>query len=282
MKKIEFQVDINASAQKVWQVMWFHQTYKKWTTVFCEGSYYKGELKEGNQIHFLTPDGRGMYSSVESFKPNEYAAFKHIGDIKDFEEQPKENFDWSGALETYSLSEENGITTVKAINDAAPEFEDWFNNVFPKAMKVIKDMAEQPTNIIIETAVNAAIEKVWNCFTQPQHIMQWNNASPDWHTPNATNDLQVGGKFNYRMEAKDGSFGFDFNGTYTAIELHKKIEYTIEGGRKVSVDFSEDNNAVKIMETFEAEEENTYDLQEMGWQAILNNFKTYTQQINYE
>ncbi|CAF3948344.1 unnamed protein product [Rotaria sp. Silwood1] len=107
--------------------------------------------------------------------------------------------------------------------------------------------------------------------------MQWNNASPDWHTPNAINDLQVGGKFNYRMESKDGSFGFDFNGIYTNIELHKKIEYAIEGGRKVSVDFIAADNAIKIVETFEAEEENTYDLQEMGWQAILNNFKQHTE-----
>ena len=277
MKKVEYQITINATAQKVWQTMWFHQTYKKWTNIFCAGSYYKGELIEGNKIQFLTPNGSGMYSCIDSLKPNEYIALKHLGEVKNFEEQPSENFAWSGALETYTLIEENGTTTIKAINDAAPEFEEWFANTFPKALQAIKVLAEQPVAITVETIVNAGIEKIWNYFTQAQHIEKWYNASDDWHTPKATNNLIVDGSFNYRMEAKDGSFGFDFNGIFTHIEHHKKIAYTIEGGRKVVIDFIAVNQCYKVIETFDAEEENTYNLQEMGWQMILNNFKKYTE-----
>lgn len=277
MKKIQFQIIINASAKKVWQTLWFHQSYKKWTTVFCQGSYYKGEMKEGNRIHFLSPDGRGMYSLIESFKDNEYAAFKHLGDLNNYEEQPQENFKWSGSYETYKLQENGGITTLTAILDSVPEFEDWFNTTFPKALQVIKELAEKPASITIETTVNCDIDKIWNYFTQAYHIQKWYNASEDWHTPAAENDLQAGGKFNYRMEAKDGSFGFNFTGFFTLIDINKTIAYTMDDGRKASIDFMPTENGITITETFEAEEMNGYDLQEMGWTAILNNFKNYAE-----
>ena len=277
MKKVEYQITINATAQKVWQTMWFHQTYKKWTNIFCDGSYYKGELIEGNKIQFLTPNGSGMYSCIDSLKPNEYIAFKHLGEVKNFEEQPSENFAWSGALETYTLIEENGTTTIKAIHDAAPEFEEWFANTFPKALQAIKVLAEQPVAITVETIVNAGIEKIWNYFTQAQHIEKWYNASDDWHTPKATNNLIVDGSFNYRMEAKDGSFGFDFGGTYTIVKPNKKLEYILGDGRKVTIDFIKQDNGYRIAEKFEAEEMNSLELQQGGWQAILNNFKKYAE-----
>lgn len=277
MKKLQFQINIIATSKKVWQTLWFSQSYKKWTTVFCEGSYYKGEMKEGNRIHFLSPDGRGMYSHVESFIPNEYAAFKHLGDLSNFEELPQENFQWSGSTETYKLQEENGITTLTAILDAVPEFEDCFNTTFPKALQVIKELAEKPASITIETTVNCDIDKIWKYFTEAHHIKNWYNASPDWHTPIAENDLQFGGEFNYRMEAKDGSFGFNFTGSFTLVDVNKTINYTMDDGRKASINFIENENGVTIIETFDAEEENTYELQQMGWQAILNNFKNYTQ-----
>lgn len=131
--------------------------------------------------------------------------------------------------------------------------------------------------ITIETTVNAPIEKVWKYWTQPEHIVKWNNASDDWHTPRAENDLQVGGKFLCRMEAKDGSAGFDFNGVYTDIKPNELIAYTIEGGRKVSTSFSANGGATKIVETFEPENENSLEMQRNGWQAILDNFKEYVE-----
>jgi len=132
-------------------------------------------------------------------------------------------------------------------------------------------------NITVETIVNAPVEKVWAYFTQPQHVKNWNNASDDWHTPHAENDLRVGGNFVYRMEAKDGSFGFDFGGTYDVVKENEYLEYTIGDGRKVKMSFISQGASTKVLENFEAETTNSIDLQRTGWQAILDNFKKYTE-----
>jgi len=120
---------------------------------------------------------------------------------------------------------------------------------------------QDKTIITVENTINAPVEKVWEYWTKPAHITQWNNASADWHTPRAENDLRAGGNFNYRMEAKDRSFGFDFGGVYDAVTTNKYIEYTIGDGRKVKVTFSPAGNETKIMESFEAEKENAIQLQ---------------------
>ena len=133
------------------------------------------------------------------------------------------------------------------------------------------------TTITIENTVNAPVEKVWQYWTTPVHICKWNNASDDWHTPHAENDLRVGGKFLSRMEAKDGSFGFDFGGVYDDVKANELIAYTIADGRKVKVIFTSLGNDTKVVSTFEAENENPIELQRGGWQAILDNFKKYTE-----
>lgn len=135
----------------------------------------------------------------------------------------------------------------------------------------------EKTTITVAATVNAPIEKVWQYWTAPQHITQWNNASNDWHTPKATNDLRNDGTFNYRMEAKDNSFGFDFEGRYTDIKTNELIEYVISDGRKVQILFEALNDETHITETFEAEEVHPVELQQDGWQAMLNNFKRYTE-----
>ena len=131
--------------------------------------------------------------------------------------------------------------------------------------------------ITVETTVNAPVEKVWKSWNTPADIMLWNNASDDWHTPFAENDLRVGGKFLSRMEAKDGSFGFDFGGIYDEVQENGLIAYTIDDGRKVTIRFSGKNNETKIVETFEAENMNSIEIQRGGWQTILDNFKKYTE-----
>jgi uncharacterized protein YndB with AHSA1/START domain len=133
--------------------------------------------------------------------------------------------------------------------------------------------------LTIEATVDAPIETVWKSWTTPADIMKWNNASDDWHTTKTENDLIVGGKFLSRMEAKDGSFGFDFGGAYTNIKEHELIEYTLGDERTVSVKFSGDNNATNIVSVFEAETENPVEMQQGGWQAILNSFKKYTESL---
>lgn len=138
-------------------------------------------------------------------------------------------------------------------------------------------MSETKISITVEATVNAPLEKVWKLWTTPEHIMKWNNASEDWHTPKAENDLRVGGKFLSRMEAKDGSFGFDFWGIYDEVKTNELIANTLGDGRKMKVVFTPQGNTTIVTETFEAEGENPVELQQQGWQAILNNFKTYAE-----
>jgi len=135
------------------------------------------------------------------------------------------------------------------------------------------------TQITVEAIVNAPVEKVWKTWSEPQHITKWCAASDDWHAPKAENDLRTGGKFSTRMEAKDGSFGFDFGGVYDNVKKNELIEYTMGDGRKVQVTFSPSGNQTKIVETFEAESTNPVEMQRGGWQAILDNFKKYTETI---
>ncbi|HEY4799193.1 MAG TPA: SRPBCC family protein [Bacteroidia bacterium] len=136
------------------------------------------------------------------------------------------------------------------------------------------------TLITVEAVVHAPVEKVWNCWTSPEHIIKWNQASDDWHTPRATNDLRVGGKFLSRMEAKDGSFGFDFEGTYSAVKPNELIEYSIIGGRSVKIIFSREGNNTRVTETFETEPTHTLEQQRAGWQAIMNNFKKHVESLS--
>ena len=130
--------------------------------------------------------------------------------------------------------------------------------------------------ITVETLVNAPISKVWDAYTSPEDIRQWNAASSDWHTTQASVDLRVGGAFSSRMEAKDGSLGFDFAGTYTQLVQHKLIEYTM-GERAVVIEFIPDGTGVKVRVSFDAESTHPVDQQRDGWQAILNNFTQYVQ-----
>jgi uncharacterized protein YndB with AHSA1/START domain len=133
------------------------------------------------------------------------------------------------------------------------------------------------TRISVETTINAPIYSVWEMWTSPEHITKWNSASGDWHTPYAKNDLRKGGKFLSRMEAKDGSAGFDFEGVYDDVKINQLIEYTMSDGRKVRTVFTDLGDETKIQETFEAEDEHSIDMQREGWQAIMNNFKRYVE-----
>lgn len=133
------------------------------------------------------------------------------------------------------------------------------------------------TTITVSTELAAPIEKVWNYWIAPEHIVRWNAASDDWHSPRAINDARSGGKFNIRMEAKDGSMGFDFEGVYTQVVPHKLIEYSLGDDRKVTVQFAYNSGVTTVTETFDAENENSLEMQRAGWQAILNNFKKYVE-----
>ena len=133
------------------------------------------------------------------------------------------------------------------------------------------------TVITIENTVNAPVDKVWEFWTKPEHIVKWNSASPDWHTPRAENDLRPGGKFSSRMEAKDGSFGFDFWGIYDIVRTNEYIEYTMGDNRKAQITYTPKDGKTHIVVNFEAEDTNPIEMQKGGWQAILDNFKKYTE-----
>ena len=134
--------------------------------------------------------------------------------------------------------------------------------------------------ISIETTVNASMESVWYTWITPGHIKEWNFASEEWCCPDAKIDFTVGGKFSYRMEAKDGSMGFDFDGTFTKIEPNESIEFSLGDDRKVRVAFSETTLGIRVVETFEAENEHTAEQQRQGWQSILDNFKQHIENKN--
>jgi uncharacterized protein YndB with AHSA1/START domain len=146
--------------------------------------------------------------------------------------------------------------------------------VFSKKPKM-KPM--EKTWITVQVKITAPIERVWQNWTVPEDIVKWYNASEDWHAPRAENDLRAGGKFIFRMEAKDGSMGFDFSGVYEKVIINRHIGYTTLDDRKVRIDFTVRGDLVEIIETFEAETVNSIELQRNGWQAILDNFKKYTE-----
>ena len=136
-------------------------------------------------------------------------------------------------------------------------------------------MNNQP--ITVQAIVNAPVEKVWTLWNEPAHITKWAAASDDWHKTRAENDIRTRGKFLSRMQAKDRSFGFDFGGTYDEVRPNEYIAYTMGDGRKVSVTFSPEDDSTNIVETFEPESENPREMQQGGWQAILDNFKKYAE-----
>lgn len=125
--------------------------------------------------------------------------------------------------------------------------------------------------------ISAPRDTVWQCYTDPQHIMQWNHASDDWHSPRSVQDLRVGGRFSTRMEARDGSEGFDFEGTYTDVALNERIAYTMDDGRAVTTTFTDNGGITEVTTAFDPESANPRDMQRAGWQAILDNFKKYVE-----
>lgn len=137
---------------------------------------------------------------------------------------------------------------------------------------------ENPRKIQVTTEVQAPVERVWEQWTRPEHIREWNCASADWHCPEAENDIRVGGRFRSRMEARDGSQGFDFGGTYTSVDENRGLDYVLGDGREVRVRFEDlGEGRTRVVEEFEAESTNTEEMQRSGWQAILNNFKRHVE-----
>lgn len=140
---------------------------------------------------------------------------------------------------------------------------------------------EQPNTVVLKVSaeVEVPVEKAWELFNTPEHIVNWNAASPDWHTPRASNDLRTGGSFSFRMEARDGSFGFDFAGEYTEVVPMTSFAYKMEDGRTARVEFHPIETGTLVITQFDAESSNPLEMQQNGWQAILDNFKRYAENL---
>lgn len=131
--------------------------------------------------------------------------------------------------------------------------------------------------VTVQNTINRKINQVWELWTTPEHIKNWNFASLEWHCPKAEHDLKVGGKLNYHMAAKDGSMAFDYTATFTKLEPNELMEYKLDDGRKVTISVTGNGDTTEVIETFEIEDENSIDMQRQGWQAILDNFKKYVE-----
>lgn len=144
MEKLVFNISIKASKEKIWKVLWDDETYRKWTSAFCEGSYAQSTWNEGDKIYFLGPGGGGMNSLIEAKTPNEYMAFKHMGEVKDFKEVPpnEETEKWAGAMETYRLTQNGDAVDLHVEVDVIEKHIDYFKEAFPKGMEVIKELSE--------------------------------------------------------------------------------------------------------------------------------------------
>lgn len=138
-------------------------------------------------------------------------------------------------------------------------------------------MKLETEKITLTAIISADKKKVWDYYTRPEHITQWNYAIDTWHCPAASNDLRVGGRYVARMEARDGSYGFDFEGIYDEVVIGEKISFTMPDNRVVKVTFKQLGNQTEVTVTFDAENQNPIEIQRQGWQAILNNFKKYTE-----
>lgn len=145
MKKLTFEIEINAPADKIWNAMWEEENYKKWTAAFCEGSYAKSTWKQGERIHFLDPNGNGMYSEISTLIPNEKMYFTHIGNIKNFEEQPIDEATkaWSGAQENYVVISNGTTTSIEVTLDIVDDHANHFIESFPKGLAIIKKISEK-------------------------------------------------------------------------------------------------------------------------------------------
>jgi len=278
--KREYKIEIYADARMVWYALWDDVHYRKWTSAFNEGSYAKtDDWKEGSTVHFLNPEGNGMFSIITENKSFQKMTFTHKGEIKNFIEQPvnEKSAEWVNGIESYTLTEQNGMTNLLVEANLPEDFVEFTDQTFPVALRILKESAENFC-IIVQTTVNAPADVVWEKWNNPDNVIGWNFASDDWHCPKATNDLRIGGKFSYRMEAKDGSMGFDFEGEYRTIATNQLIEYVMADNRHVKIHFEGEGSSTAITIAFGPETLNSYDLQRDGWQSILNNFKKYVEE----
>lgn len=285
MKKIHYSIHIPAPREKVWEATIGKEKYPQWTEEFCPGSDVQGEWKQGEKILFVAPNPNGsldgMYSEIAELREHEFISIHHLGVLHEGKEitDTDEAKEWKDAYENYTLSDDGDGTLFEVDIDLEDNWIEYFNEVWPKALERLKEVAVdgQSSSVTVYTWIQAPIEKVWEYYTGAAHMRGWNFASDDWECPTASVDLREGGSFSSRMQAKDGSFGFDFGATYTKVDAPTSLSYTMGDGRSVDVALRAEGEYVQIAVRFDIEKLNSRDMQKGGWQAILNNFKKYVE-----
>lgn len=284
MKKLSLTVGINATKEKIWDALWNIHSYETWTSAFSPGSSVRTDnWKEGTKIYFVDGSNSGMLSEIAAHRPNELMSFRHLGMLNNGVEDTSSDMvkAWAGSMENYTLTGENGHSLLTLEMDVAEDYWDYFSKTWPVALEKIKGLSEGTIKpvITIHALIQAPVDKVWKAWTGPEHVKNWNHASDDWHCPAAASDLRDGGNFSFTMAAKDGSFSFDFGGSYEEVKEHEYIGAVIGDGRTWKTWFKQQDEGTLVTEKFEAEQMNSLELQQGGWQAILNNFKKYVESI---
>ncbi len=288
MLKRNYKITIAANLEKIWQVLLAKDSYPLWTAVFSPGSFYQGEIIVGQEIRFVAPSPNGsndgMISRVAEFIPNQKVSFEHLGmtinGVDDLDSDAVKSF--TPAFETYETTAKDGMIELNIFMDISEPYTEYFDRVWPYALENIKALAESDSvqKITVSSVVNANLDAIWSAWTKPEHIINWYAASADWHAPKAENNLQVGSEFKIRMEARDQSVGFDFTGKYEKITDQELIVYKMEDGRLVDISFRElSPGQVMIIEIFDKENIHTPEQQQAGWQAILDNFRIYSENL---
>lgn len=285
MKQFDLGIDIQAKPEDIWAAIISDKKYRVWTKVFDPHSYFEGGWQKGDRIKFLSFDEngnqRGMVSEIAESVHLKHLSIRHLGiisnGVEDYDSDAAKQ--WAPAYEKYYLEPvSEGVVRFRVEADIDESEYDFFMEAWEKALVLLKQVCEENlapfAAITIETVINAPVGDVWAYWTEPAHIVKWAFASDDWHCPKAVNDLRVGGHYATTMASKDGQMAFDFSGTYTEVLPLVRLVNQIDDGRMVWVDFEAlSPQQTKVVETFEAEDMNSLELQREGWQAILNNFK---------
>lgn len=285
MKTINQSIEIQATKETIWASIVNVNKYKVWAESFHEGSTFEGIWQKGAKLKFLANDEKGEPMGMIS----EVVVFDHLKDIsiqplgffgggeEDFSSDELQK--WTPTLESYHIETvSEGVQKFSVTQTVPDEYFDMLNDSWKPALEKLKEVCEKNLcafhAITIEATINGSVDDAWLYWITPEKMMKWNFASEDWHCPRASVDLRVGGDFTATMAAKDGSMAFDFGGTYTEIIDKKRLYNQLGDGRMMWVDFEVlSPTQVKVVETFEAEGENSLDMQRAGWQAILNNYK---------
>lgn len=275
MITLSFEHHFKATPERVWNALWDDANYQQWMEAFSVQSRALTDWKLGSKVYFITTEGDGMESEIGEITPNQRIAFHHLHQLKKGEIVTT-GPTWNGYKEIYSLTETETGTQLHMTLETLDHYADYFREVFPKAFAIVQHIAEQPEKTLTVTiAIQAPLEKVWNAFTQPEHVVHWNQASPDWHCPKAEGTLEVGQSFTYTMAAKDGSVAFDLVGIYDEIEPMQFLRYHFEDHRQITVSFDVMGDTVYVTQTFQPENIHPHNLQKMGWQSILEALKGY-------